>query len=90
MTLPLLSLVVWLPIVGGIVVMLIGSGRGALAKQVALGTSIVTFIVSIPLFTGFDGAERRDAVRRERAVDHAFRRELRARRGRHLDAARYC
>jgi len=53
MTLPLLSLVVWLPIVGGIVVMLIGSNRGALAKQVALGTSIVTFIVSIPLFTGF-------------------------------------
>jgi NADH-quinone oxidoreductase subunit M len=53
MTLPLLSLVVWLPIVGGILVMLIGSGRGALAKQVALGVSIVTFIVSIPLFTGF-------------------------------------
>jgi NADH-quinone oxidoreductase subunit M len=45
--------VVWLPIVGGILVMLIGSGRAALAKQVALGTSILTFMVSIPLFTGF-------------------------------------
>ena len=53
MSLPLLSIVVWLPIVGGVAVMLIGSGRGALAKQVALGASIVTFIVSIPLFTQF-------------------------------------
>ena len=34
MTLPLLSIVVWLPILGGILVMLIGSGRAALAKQV--------------------------------------------------------
>ncbi|HVY64465.1 MAG TPA: NADH-quinone oxidoreductase subunit M [Gammaproteobacteria bacterium] len=53
MTLPLLSIVVWLPIVGGILVMLIGSGRAALAKQVALAVSVVTFVASIPLYTGF-------------------------------------
>ena len=54
MTLPLLSILVFLPIVGGIAVMLIGSERASLAKQVALGTSIVTFILSIPLYTGFE------------------------------------
>jgi NADH-quinone oxidoreductase subunit M len=55
MTLPLLSVLVWLPIVGGIVVMLLGSGeRAQLGKQVALGTSVLTFVLSIPLFTGFD------------------------------------
>jgi NADH-quinone oxidoreductase subunit M len=56
MTLPLLSVVVWLPIVGGIAVMLIGSDRGSLGKQVALGASVVTFILSIPLYTGFDAS----------------------------------
>jgi NADH-quinone oxidoreductase subunit M len=55
MTLPLLSVLVWLPILGGIVVLLLGSDeRTTLGKQVALGTSILTFIVSIPLFTRFD------------------------------------
>ena len=47
---PILSVLVWLPIVGGIAVMLIGSERAQLAKQVALGTSILTFVLSIPLF----------------------------------------
>jgi NADH-quinone oxidoreductase subunit M len=55
--LPILSLLVWLPIVAAIVVLLIGSGeRVALAKQVALGASVLTFILSIPLYTGFDAA----------------------------------
>jgi NADH-quinone oxidoreductase subunit M len=54
MTLPLLSVLVWLPILGGIVVLLIGSGaRVELGKQVALGASVLTFILSIPLYTGF-------------------------------------
>jgi NADH-quinone oxidoreductase subunit M len=54
MALPLLSVLVWLPIVGGIVVMLLGSERATLGKQVALGTSVLTFVLSIPLYTGFD------------------------------------
>ena len=55
MSLPLLSILVWLPIAGAVAVLLLGSGeRAQLGKQVALGTSIVTFILSIPLYTSFD------------------------------------
>ena len=54
MTWPILSIVVWLPIFGGIAVMLLGSERVRLAKQVALGTSIVTFALSLPLWVHFD------------------------------------
>jgi NADH-quinone oxidoreductase subunit M len=57
MNLPLLSLVIWLPIAGAIVVLQLGSGaRARLGKQVALGVSVVTFVLSIPLYTRFDGA----------------------------------
>ncbi len=54
MTWPILSIVVWLPIIGGIAVMLLGSQRAQLVKQVALGTSIVTFAFSLPLWVHFD------------------------------------
>jgi NADH-quinone oxidoreductase subunit M len=47
---PILSVLVWLPIFGGIAVMLIGSERAQLGRQIALGTSILTFALSIPLF----------------------------------------
>src|SRR5690554_3494670 len=57
MTLPLLSILIWLPILGGIVVMLLGSGqRALLGKQVALGTTALTFVLSVPLYTGFDAS----------------------------------
>jgi len=55
--LPLLSLVIWTPIVGGLLVMLTGSGRSGLeAKVLALLVSLLTFALSVPLFTGFDTA----------------------------------
>jgi NADH-quinone oxidoreductase subunit M len=55
MTWPVLSVLVWLPILGGIAVMLLGSDeRAQFGKQVALGTSVLTFVLSIPLWTGFD------------------------------------
>ena len=54
MSWPILSVLIWLPIVGGIAVMLLGSERAQFGKQVALGTSIVTFALSVPLWTGFD------------------------------------
>ncbi|MGD8324198.1 MAG: NADH-quinone oxidoreductase subunit M [Gammaproteobacteria bacterium] len=55
MNLPILSLIIWLPILAGIVVLMIGSrGREDLSKQVALGASVVTFLLSVPLYTGFD------------------------------------
>jgi len=55
--LPLLSLVVWVPIVGGLLVLLTGSGRSGLeAKVLALLVALLTFAISIPLYTGFDTA----------------------------------
>ena len=50
---PLLSFVVWLPVVGGIAVLALGD-RGALTRNVALLVSIVAFVASVPLFTQFD------------------------------------
>jgi NADH-quinone oxidoreductase subunit M len=52
----LLSLLIWLPIAGGLVVLLLGESRAALAKWAALLFSVATFVASIPLFTQFDGA----------------------------------
>ena len=54
MSWPILSIVVWLPILAGIAVMALGDKHTQLAKQLALGTSIVTFALSIPLWTGFN------------------------------------
>jgi NADH-quinone oxidoreductase subunit M len=54
MNLPLLSILIWLPIAGGVAVMALGSERAQLAKIVALATSVITFVLSIPLYTGFD------------------------------------
>jgi NADH-quinone oxidoreductase subunit M len=51
---PILSIIIWLPILGGIAVLGLGSERAQLGKQVALGVSIVTFALSVPLWTGFD------------------------------------
>jgi NADH-quinone oxidoreductase subunit M len=53
---PLLSIIVWLPIFGGIAVLALGSARPQLGKQIALGVSIVTFALSVPLWTGFDAS----------------------------------
>ena len=53
--LPLLSILIWLPIAGGVAVLALGSGERSVAgKQVALGVSVLTFVLSIPLYTGFD------------------------------------
>jgi NADH-quinone oxidoreductase subunit M len=55
MDMPVLSILVWLPIAAAIVVLLIGSnGNGELGKRIALGASVLTFVLSIPLYTGFD------------------------------------
>ena len=52
---PLLSLVVWLPIFGGIVVLLSGDrGNAEGARRLALVFSLLTFLLSLGLYTGFD------------------------------------
>lgn len=53
--LPLLSLIVWLPIFGGMAVLLTGDkADGSMVRVLALVISIVTFILSLTLYTGFD------------------------------------
>jgi len=53
--LPLLSLLVWVPIAGGLWVLLVGSGRGAsTVRGIALAVSLATFVLSLFLWAGFD------------------------------------
>jgi NADH-quinone oxidoreductase subunit M len=53
--LPLLSLSIWVPIVFGVAVLATGSDRNATAARLlALIGSIAGFIVTIPLYTGFN------------------------------------
>src|ERR1700743_666452 len=52
-TWPVLSLCIWLPIIGGALVAFLGE-RANTARWLALGVSIFVFLVSIPLFTGYD------------------------------------
>ena len=49
-----LSIVLWLPIIGGLLVLATGNHAANAARKIALGFSIITFISSIPLYTGFD------------------------------------
>ena len=54
-TYPLLSLAIWIPIVSGLVVLTTGNDRNApLARMLALIGAIVSFMVTIPLWTNFE------------------------------------
>ena len=52
--LPLLSVVIWLPVVGGLLLLGLGRQPGAVTRWFALGISLATLLASLPLFTGFD------------------------------------
>ena len=52
--LPLLSLLIWLPIFGGIAVLL--NGDNAKTRPLSLLVSLVTLLLSIGLYIGFDSA----------------------------------
>jgi len=51
---PILSILIWLPILGGAVVIAAGAQRPSMARLLALLISAVTFLISIQLFTSFD------------------------------------
>jgi NADH-quinone oxidoreductase subunit M len=54
----LLSFAIWVPIVAGFAVLTTGSDRHAgVARMVALVGAVLGFIVTIPLYTGFDVAQ---------------------------------
>jgi len=53
----LLSLLIWLPIVAGALILgAAGQQRAALARKLALGFSAAVFLLSVPLYTRFDTA----------------------------------
>jgi NADH-quinone oxidoreductase subunit M len=51
---PLLSLLIWLPILGGVLCLFFGDRHAAQARGFALLVAIATFALSIPLYTGID------------------------------------
>jgi len=52
--LPILSATIWLPILGGALVLMSGDKAPNVSRWGALITAVLTFLVSIPLYTGFD------------------------------------
>jgi len=52
--LSLLSLIIWLPIVGGGLVLALADKNPSLAKLLSLIFAVLTFLVSIPLYTSFN------------------------------------
>ena len=58
----LLSILIWLPVFGGLGILALGddgdstSARAGTMRLVALGVSVLTLILSVFLYTGFDGA----------------------------------
>ena len=52
---PYLSLAIWLPILAGLLVLAAGDDRRApLQRSMALGGAVFGFLVTLPLYTGFD------------------------------------
>ncbi len=54
--LPLLSLVIWFPILGGVAVLFVGDENPGRAKALALTVAILSLLISIPLYSSFDPA----------------------------------
>lgn len=55
----ILSVLIWLPIAGGLLTLAVGRGGAASAgapwdRILALAVSVLTFVLSLPLWTGFD------------------------------------
>jgi NADH-quinone oxidoreductase subunit M len=53
----LLSLLIWLPIVGAVPVLLAGSGRPGMARWLALLVAVLTFVASLCLLPAYDATD---------------------------------
>ncbi len=53
---PLLSVLIWLPILGGALVLAVGNARADAARWLGLAVAVLTFVFSIGLLIGFDYA----------------------------------
>lgn len=51
---PILSTLIFLPVIGAAVILFLGREQKSLIKAVALVVSLIGFVLSIPLFTSFD------------------------------------
>jgi len=51
-----LSIVIWLPIIGGLLVLVAGKSSDETARRIALAFSIATLISSLPLYLKFDSS----------------------------------
>ena len=51
---PLLSLVIWTPILGGVLVLFIGDRQPAGARKITLVVAIATFLLTLPLYAQFN------------------------------------
>ncbi|WP_411832172.1 NADH-quinone oxidoreductase subunit M [Pseudoxanthomonas mexicana] len=54
---PLLSLLIWLPILGAVAVLALGGARAGAARWLGIAVALLTFILSLGLWTGFDAAD---------------------------------
>ncbi|TZF91887.1 NADH-quinone oxidoreductase subunit M [Cognatilysobacter lacus] len=55
-TFPLLSLLIWLPILAGVITLAIGNARPTMARWFAVASAVLVFALTVPLFTRFDFA----------------------------------
>ena len=51
---PLLSLGIWTPIIGGILVLFVGDEKPAAVRKIALLVSVLTFLLTLPLYFEFN------------------------------------
>lgn len=51
---PLLSLLIWLPIAGGFLLLALGQRRASLSRWIGLVVSLITLALCVPLYLGFD------------------------------------
>jgi len=51
---PLLSMLVWLPIVGGVALLFMGNASHQAIRMTALVISVAMLLLSLPLWTQFD------------------------------------
>ena len=54
--LPIISMTIWLPIIGGLLVLGSGDKSPNVTRWLALMVAVATFLVSLPLYSGFDAS----------------------------------
>ncbi len=69
---PILSIIIWLPIIGGMLVLASGDKAPNVTRWLAVGVAVLTFIFSLPLWSGFDVSSSAMQFQENRAWIPAF------------------